>query len=46
MIPQMALRDYSAYLDESAHSYTFALILNALDDNMRVDQAVRCVTPA
>jgi hypothetical protein len=46
LIPQLAMRDYKAYLDESSHSYAYALLLHAAGDNMRADQAVRCITAA
>jgi hypothetical protein len=46
LISQIMLRDYGAYLDESAHSYAFALLLHAAGDNTRADQAVMCVTAA
>jgi hypothetical protein len=47
LIPRrQAHRDCGAYLDESAHSYELALLLDAVGDGMRDDQAVRCVTAA
>jgi hypothetical protein len=46
LIPKLALRDFGAYLDESARSYSFALLLHAAGDNKRAVQAVRCITAA
>jgi hypothetical protein len=46
MIPHKALRDSGVYLDERAHSYTFALLLHVASDNRRTNQAVRCVIAA
>jgi hypothetical protein len=44
LIPQHALREYGAYLDENAQSYAFALLHHAVGDSTRADQAVRCIT--
>jgi hypothetical protein len=46
LIPQLALRESGAYLDDNAQSYAFALLRHALGDNKRADQAVRCITAA
>jgi hypothetical protein len=44
-IPQLAMRDFGVYLDESAHnSYAFALLLHVAGGNKRADQEVRCFT--
>jgi hypothetical protein len=46
LIPQLAVREFGAYLDESAQSYAFALLRHAFVDNGRANQAVRCITAA
>jgi hypothetical protein len=46
LIPQLALRESCAYLDENAQSYAFALLRHAVGDNRRADQAIRCITAA
>jgi hypothetical protein len=45
-IPQLAMRELSAYLDESDQSYLFALLRHVVGDNKRADHAVRCIIAA
>jgi hypothetical protein len=40
LIPQLAIMEYGAYLDESPRIYAFALLRHVVGDNRRADQAV------
>jgi hypothetical protein len=44
LIPQLAIRESGAWLDEEAQHYAYTLILYAARDNKRVDQALKCVS--
>jgi hypothetical protein len=46
LIPQVAIRESGAWLDEQARHYAYTLVLDAAIDNKRVDQALQCVAPA
>jgi hypothetical protein len=46
LIPQLAMRESGAYLDENAQSYAFALLRHAVGDNKLANQTVQCITAA
>jgi hypothetical protein len=46
LIPQLAIRDSGVKLDEQAKHYAYTLLLHAAIANQRVDQAMKCVSPA
>jgi hypothetical protein len=46
LIPQLAIRDSGVWLDEPAQHYAYTLLLHAATPNQRVDQAMKCVSPA
>jgi hypothetical protein len=43
LIPQLAIRESGAWLDEQAQHYAYTLLLHAASDNKRADQAMKCV---
>jgi hypothetical protein len=46
LIPQLAIRDSGVWLDEQAQHYAYTLLLHAANANQRLDQAMKCVSPA
>jgi hypothetical protein len=46
LIPQLAIRESGAWLDEQAQYYAYTLLLHAASDSKRVDQAMMCVSVA
>jgi hypothetical protein len=46
LIPQMAIRESCAWLDEHAQHYAYTLLLHAASDNKRADHALKCVSLA
>jgi hypothetical protein len=46
IIPQLAIRESSVWLDEQAQHYAYALLLHAAGENKHADQAVKCVLAA
>jgi hypothetical protein len=46
LIPQLAIRESGAWLDEQAHHYAYTLMMHAVSDYKRADQAMKCVSAA
>jgi hypothetical protein len=46
LIPQLALRESGAWLNEQAQHYADTLLLHAASANQRSDQAMKCVSHA
>jgi hypothetical protein len=46
LIPQLAIRESGAGLDEQAQHYTFTLLLHDASANQCDDKAMKCVSPA
>jgi hypothetical protein len=46
LIPQLAIRDSSVWLDEPAQHYAYTVLLHAASANQRAGQAMKCVSPA
>jgi hypothetical protein len=46
LIPQLAIRESGAWLDEQAQHYAYTLLLHAANDNKRDDQAMKSVSSA
>jgi hypothetical protein len=46
LIPEAAIHESGAWLDEQAHHYAYTLMLHAASDNKRDDQAMKCVSTA
>jgi hypothetical protein len=46
LIPQLAIRESGAWLDEHAQHYAYTLLFHAASDNKRADHAVKCVSAA
>jgi hypothetical protein len=45
LIPQLAIHESGAWLDEHAQHYAYTLLLHAGSPNQRADKAVKCVSP-
>jgi hypothetical protein len=43
LIPQLAIRESRAWLDEAAQTYAYAMLKHATNDNKRAEHAVKCV---
>jgi hypothetical protein len=46
LIPQLAIRESGARLDEQTQHYACTLMVHAASANKRADQALKCVSPA
>jgi hypothetical protein len=46
LIPQLAIRESNAWLEEQAHHYAYTLLLHAAFDNKRDDHDLKCISRA